>query len=187
MIWSTSMRKGDAEVTLELDTYADDFVNLVSSELSTGLRRQLATPATVGYEITPLRVVIADDVPMIRSFLRVVLAGCGDYNVVGMAADGTQAVRLAAALQPDVVLLDMLMPRTHETDVLSGIRGVVPNARIVIVSGIDPALEAPLLEAGATGFVSKQVRPLDFLDRLKAVLDRSPADRDVDIDGNAVR
>lgn len=158
----------------DLDTYTEDRANLVSPGLNIGLKRQVVGAATMdGDQMTPLRVAIAEDVAMIRRFLRVVLESCRTYDLVGMAGDGRHAVRMAEKLQPDVVLLDLLMPRTSGTSVLSGIRQVVPHTRIVIVSGVDPALEAALLEAGADGFLSKQVAPLEFLNRLKDVLDRS--------------
>ena len=161
-------------MTCEPDTYTEDRGNVVSTALKVGLKKQVVSSATVdGYQVTPLRVMIADDVAMIRRFLGVVLESSWDYNVVGMVGDGSQAVAMAERLQPDIVLLDMLMPQTYGTGVLSGILRVAPHARVVIVSTIDPALEASLLEAGATGFLSKQASPLEFLNRLKDVLDRS--------------
>jgi DNA-binding NarL/FixJ family response regulator len=162
-------------VTNELDTYTEDRADLVAPQLSIGLKDQdEVEPSTVGgYQIAPLRVMIADDVAMIRRFLRAVIESCWNYNVIAMAVDGPQAVRTAEAFQPDVVLLDMLMPRTYGTSVLSGIRRVLPYSRVVIVSGIDPALEVSLLEAGASGFVSKQATPLEFRDRLMDTLNRS--------------
>ena len=157
----------------DLDTYTEKRINLVAPRPNITQKREFVRPVTVdGYQTTPLRVVIADDVAMIRRFLEVVLESCLDYNVVGMAGDGPQAVRMAERLQPDVVLLDLLMPRAYETSVLSEIRRVVPHARVVIVSSIDPALEASLIEAGAIGFLSKQTVPLEFLNRLKKLLDR---------------
>jgi DNA-binding NarL/FixJ family response regulator len=165
--------KGNAAVAYDLDAYTEKRVKLVSPERNTELKRPFVRPVIVDdNQITPLRVVIADDVPMIRRFLEVVLESCPDYNVVGMAGDGPQAVRMAERLRPDVVLLDLLMPRAYETSVLSEIRRVVPHAKVVVVSSIDPALEASLIEAGAIGFLSKQTVPSEFLDRLKNVLDR---------------
>jgi DNA-binding NarL/FixJ family response regulator len=160
-------------VAYDLDVYTEKRVNLVSPVLNIRQKRHFVRPVTAdGYQKTPLRVVIADDVAMIRRFLEVVLESCPDYNVVGMAGDGPQAVRMAERLQPDVVLLDLLMPRAYETSVLSDIRRVVPHAKVVIVSSIDPALEASLIEAGAIGFLSKQTVPFEFLNRLKGLLDR---------------
>jgi DNA-binding NarL/FixJ family response regulator len=160
-------------VAYDLDVYTERRVNLVSQGLSIRQKRHFVEPVTAdGYKKSPLRVVIADDVAMIRRFLEVVLESCLEYNVVGMAGDGPQAVRMAERLQPDVVLLDLLMPRAYETSVLSEIRRVVPHARVVIVSSIDPALEASLIEAGAIGFLSKQTVPHEFLNRLKDLLDR---------------
>jgi PleD family two-component response regulator len=106
-------------VTYDLDTRTEDRVSLVSPQSNVELNGQFARPATAGGDqMTPLRVMIADDFAMIRCFLGVVVESCWDYNVVGMAGDGPQAVAMAETLQPDIVLLDMLMPRTNGTGVL---------------------------------------------------------------------
>jgi DNA-binding NarL/FixJ family response regulator len=169
-----SVRKGKAAVVQDLDTHSEDRVNLVSPGLNIEVKSQLIEPTTVtDYQMAALRVMIADDFAMTRHFLRAILEGSPVYDVIGMADDGPHAVAMAERLQPDIVLLDMLMPRTYGTGVLSGILRVVPDARVVIVSGIDTALGASLLEAGAAGFLSKQVAPLEFLNRLRDVLDRS--------------
>jgi DNA-binding NarL/FixJ family response regulator len=161
-------------VTHDLGTDTEDRVNLVSPRLNIEVKSQLAESTPVSdYQMGALRVVIADDFAMTRHFLRAILEGSPVYDVVGMADDGPQAVAMAERLQPDIVLLDMLMPRTYGTGVLSGVLRAVPDARVVIVSGVDSALGASLLEAGATGFLSKQVAPLEFLNRLREVLDRS--------------
>lgn len=150
-------------MTYDLDTYTGHRANLASPRLNIGQNRPFVGPAIVDDDqMTPLRVAIADDVAMTRRFLRVVIESCRGYNVVGMAGDGRYAVRMAERLQPDVVLLDMLMPRASGTSVLSGIRQVLAHTKIVIVSGVDPALEPSLLEAGANGFLSKQAAPSNF-------------------------
>jgi DNA-binding NarL/FixJ family response regulator len=161
-------------VTYDLGTYTEGQVNFVSSGLNIGVKSHLVAPTRGSdYQMAALRVVIADDFAMTRHFLRAILEVSPVYDVVGMANDGPQAVAVAERLQPDIVLLDMLMPRTYGTGALTKILQAVPDARVVIVSGIESALGASLLKAGAAGFLSKRVAPLEFLDRLKEVLVRS--------------
>jgi DNA-binding NarL/FixJ family response regulator len=116
---------------------------------------------------------IADDSATTRRFLRSVLEHSQQFDVAGEAGDGDAAVKLARKLQPDLVLLDLAMPQVHGTSALSGIRVAAPEAAVVVVSGMDPSLEEPVLEAGAIAFVPKGVAPLEFLERLGGILDQS--------------
>jgi DNA-binding NarL/FixJ family response regulator len=163
-------------VTYELD-YADGHLKRGSADLGIGSNSPLDHPDTEGtHEMAPLRVMIADDFAMTRHFLRAILESCPAYEVIGMAEDGRSVITMAEASQPDVVTLDMFMPQAYGTSALSGILRAVPGVRVVIVSSIDPALRPSLLSAGATGFVSKQSAPFDFLARLENVLDGSVVD-----------
>jgi DNA-binding NarL/FixJ family response regulator len=140
-----------------------------SSALPTEDRVASAQPT----ETDSLRVLIADDSATTRRFLRAVLEHSPDFVVAGEANDGDAAVKMARSLQPDLVLLDLAMPLVHGTSALSGIRMAAPDATVIVVSGMDPALEVPVLEAGAIAFVPKGVAPSEFLERLGSILDRS--------------
>ncbi|HET7689181.1 MAG TPA: response regulator [Nocardioidaceae bacterium] len=86
----------------------------------------------------PARVLVVDDVPEMRRLLATVLNLRG-MTVVGEAADGRQAVRLADDLQPDVVILDLGLPDLQGQDVLTGIRNHAPQVRVVVFSGLRPS------------------------------------------------
>ena len=119
---------------------------------------------------SPTRVLIVDDAASTRLFLRGVLESCPQFQVAGEAENGAEAVEMADALQPDVVLLDLAMPVTDGASALSGLLRVAPGARVIILSGKDTKGVTPLLAAGATAFIQKGVPPFELLDRLGTIL-----------------
>jgi PAS domain S-box-containing protein len=106
------------------------------------------------------RVVIADDADDIRAMLRMGFS-YHDIDVVGEAVDGFEAVRLAAELQPDVVLLDLAMPRMDGLQAIPHLRAVAPQARIVVFSGYERGRTATVAaRLGADGCLDKAT-PID--------------------------
>jgi DNA-binding NarL/FixJ family response regulator len=82
-----------------------------------------------------IRVLVADDYLPFRVMLRHLLDGEPDVEVVGEAADGEQAVRLAAELQPDVIMLDLAMPLLDGWEAIPQLNDVAPDTRIIVLSG----------------------------------------------------
>jgi DNA-binding NarL/FixJ family response regulator len=104
------------------------------------------------------RVVIADDVEATRHDLRAMLATVGSVEVLGEAADGVGALRLAAELKPDAILMDQDMPRCDGIEATRRIKQSLPDVEIVIISDrLDEAKALQATEAGAMGYVLKDI------------------------------
>lgn len=103
-----------------------------------------------------IRVVIADDHALFREGVVMLLAGHDDIEVVGEAADGFQALSMAEALQPDILLLDIRMPEAGGLEVLPKIRSASPGTRVLILSGfLEEDLLIEALQQGARGYLLK--------------------------------
>jgi DNA-binding NarL/FixJ family response regulator len=100
-----------------------------------------------------------------------VLQGSLHFDVVGEADDGARAVEMTDVLQPDVVLLDVGMPRMDGPTALAGLLAAGPRTKVIVLSGMNERVVLPLLEAGAAGFVPKGIPPLELLERLDSILD----------------
>ena len=102
------------------------------------------------------RVLVVDDAANLRELLTLLLEVEDDFEVVGTAADGRQAIDAAALLKPDVVLLDLAMPVMDGLQALPELRAHLPKARIVIFSGFEhEALAEEALLAGADAYIEK--------------------------------
>ena len=108
----------------------------------------------------PCRVVIADDAEGVRSLTRELLNEHDDITVVGEAIDGVEAVAAVLAFHPDVLLLDLSMPRMDGLQVLFHLRAQETDTRIVVLSGFARDRMGPLLlEAGASSYLEKGASP----------------------------
>ena len=121
-----------------------------------------------------VRVLLADDEELVRFGLRTVLESAGDMEVVGEAADGAEAVSLAAQLKPDVVLMDVRMPRV---DGLAAARTILsrpdPPKIAVLTTFHTDAYVVAALAAGASGFLLKDTPPRQIVAAVRAVAEGS--------------
>jgi DNA-binding NarL/FixJ family response regulator len=103
-----------------------------------------------------LRVVVADDQRSVREALGTLLDVSPGFEVAGLAADGAEAVAMAAELRPDVVLMDLRMPRCDGTEATRRIMTEAPGVRVVVLTTFaDDASILSALEAGASGYLTK--------------------------------
>jgi DNA-binding NarL/FixJ family response regulator len=117
-----------------------------------------------------IRVLIVDDHALMRSGLRSRLASETDINPVGEAESAEQAVIKARALQPDVVLLDLLMPRASGYEAISGVAKVSPQSKVLVCSAMTGASSVrQALAAGADGFVGKRAADVDLVAAIRRV------------------
>ncbi|MEU6711832.1 response regulator transcription factor [Nonomuraea sp. NPDC046802] len=107
-----------------------------------------------------VRLLIADDHPIVRGGLRAALGGEPSVEVVGEAADGVEAVRLSAELRPDVVLMDLRMPGMDGVSAIRRLRGTGP--RVLVLTTFDTDV-VPAIEAGASGYLLKDAPPEELV------------------------
>ena len=103
-----------------------------------------------------IRIMIVDDHTLVRTSLTTVLGTYPDLTVVGQAADGEEGVELAAKLKPDVVLMDMGMPRKNGVQATRALVERCPEIRVIGLSMYEAdIMAAPMLQAGAVAYVEK--------------------------------
>ncbi|MFI9366819.1 response regulator [Kitasatospora sp. NPDC053057] len=117
-----------------------------------------------------IRVVLADDQPLVRAALEMVIAETADVEVVGEAGDGAEAVRLAAELRPDVVVMDIRMPGTDGIEATRQVTAAGGPTRVVVLTTFDEDEHVyAALRAGASGFLVKDMALDDILAAVRVV------------------
>jgi NarL family two-component system response regulator LiaR len=117
-----------------------------------------------------IRILIADDHAVVRHGLRALLATEPDLELVGEAADGVEAVAQTARLHPDVILMDMAMPRKTGLEAIYDIKRDDPQARILVLTSFAEDEQVfPAIKAGATGYLLKDTAPRELLQAIRDV------------------
>ena len=125
---------------------------------------------TGGLVVEPIRVLVVDDHALFRRGLQMVLEQEPDIEVVGEASDGTEAVETAAETLPDIVLMDVRMPRRGGIDACTAIHDVAPSTKIIMLTISDE--EADLydaIKAGAMGYLLKEISIEEVASAIRAV------------------
>lgn len=118
---------------------------------------------------SPIRLLIADDHEMVRRGLMFFLGTASDITVVGQAANGTQALRMCRDLQPDVVLMDIVMPDMDGVSATAAIKNAQPNIQVIALTSFhDEALVPRVLQAGAIGYLLKDVGAEGLADAIRS-------------------
>ncbi|UWE13057.1 response regulator [Actinacidiphila bryophytorum] len=116
-----------------------------------------------------IRLLVADDHPVVRDGLVGMFAADPDVEVVGEAADGAEAVRLAMTLRPDVVLMDLRMPGTDGVTAITDLAAAGSTARVLVLTTYDTdSYVLPAIAAGATGYLLKDAPRDDLLRAVRA-------------------
>lgn len=127
------------------------------------------TVAPVRSSIAPVRVAIVDDHALVRGGLQQLLGSEPDIEVVGVAADGTAGIDLAARLRPDVVLMDLSMPGLDGVEATRRLQSVAPEVQVVVLTSFaDRRRVLDALEAGAVGYLLKDADPAEVAAGVRA-------------------
>ena len=117
-----------------------------------------------------IKVMVADDHPIMRDGLRDALEGEGDFEVVGLAVDGVEAVRMAQSVAPQVIVMDVMMPNKDGVDACREIMELLPDTRVLMLTAStteDAVVEA--IAAGATGYLQKDSGPEELAGAIREV------------------
>jgi PAS domain S-box-containing protein len=164
-------------------------VALILPEKTPAAKRKIqdvcVLPEADGLKAAPIRVLLVDDHTIMRRGLATLLKQETDMQVVGEAADGSEAIRLARQLKPDVVLMDFSLPGMNGAEATQIICEETPTVQVIGLSMFDEQdRAAAMFEAGASAYASKSESPTILLTAIRSVAAKSPAGP---ADGNALR
>ena len=116
-----------------------------------------------------IRVLVVDDHGVVREGLRGFLELQDGIEVVGEAADGEEAIEVATRLRPDVILMDLVMPRLDGVAAMRALRETVPSARVIVLTSfLDDDTLLPALRSGAAGYLLKNAEPQELVRAVRA-------------------
>jgi NarL family two-component system response regulator LiaR len=119
-----------------------------------------------------IRILVVDDHAVVREGLRTFLGLQDGLEVVGEAADGEEAVRQAEHLRPDVVLMDLVMPRLDGVGAMRELRRRLPSARVIVLTSfLEDDRLLPAIQAGAAGYLLKNAQPQELARAVRAAHD----------------
>jgi NarL family two-component system response regulator LiaR len=119
---------------------------------------------------SPIRVLVVDDHLVVRAGLRTLLLPEADIEIVGEASDGDEAVAEAARLQPDVILMDLMMPAMDGIVAIERIRANQPDARILVLTSFEADDKVfPAIRAGALGYTLKDFGPAELVRAIQRI------------------
>ena len=123
-----------------------------------------------------VRVLIVDDHPVVREGLRTFLELQPDLEFVGEAADGVEALDKVGQLLPDVVLMDLVMPRMDGITTIRQIKALSPSTRILVLTSFSEDDKVfPAVKAGAHGYLMKDIRPAELAEAIRSVHSGEPS------------
>lgn len=117
----------------------------------------------------PIRMIIVDDHPVVRDGLRGIFTGDDAFEVVGEAADGPEALAVALRTNPDVVLMDLRMPKMSGAEIIRRLREQTPGIHVLVLTTFDDDADVlPAIEQGATGYLLKDTPRAELRDAVRA-------------------
>ncbi len=123
----------------------------------------------------PIRLLIVDDQGIVRKGIRALLAEVNGMEVIGEAGDGEEAVRLAESLHPDVILMDLVMPRLDGIEAIRQIMARQPKARILVLTSFAADDKVfPAIKAGALGYLLKDSEPEELIVAIRNICRGEP-------------
>src|SRR5919201_3477420 len=121
-------------------------------------------------QTSPIRVLLTDDHAIVRKGVRALLATERDIQVIGEASDGAEAVTQAEALRPDVILMDLVMPKLDGIEATRQISAKLPGTRILVLTSFAADEKVfPAIKAGALGYLLKDSGPQELVQGIRQV------------------
>jgi two-component system, NarL family, response regulator LiaR len=122
-----------------------------------------------------IRILLAEDHKVVREGTRRLLESQNDFEVVGEASDGIEAVELAKKYKPEIIIMDVSMPRLNGIEATKQIKAIYPNIAILVLTGYDDdEYVFALLEAGAAGYLLKESSGEELIDAIRQVMTGEP-------------